>query len=431
LKVLLIGNGAREHALAEAITRGEAKLVSLMAANNPGISSLSSNRFIGRIDEQDLIRHIVEKTKPDIAVIGPEAPLQTGVVDFLSELKVPSVGPVKELAKLETSKSFSRRLQQQYNIKGMPRWQAFESMHEIDSYMEELKDFVIKPDGLTGGKGVKVKGEHFKSISQGVEYCREVLDKHPSVIVEERLEGEEFSLQCLTDGRHVIATPPVQDHKRAFEDDTGPNTGGMGSYSCEDHLLPFLKQEHIDEALEITKGMAKAIHKETGIYYKGVMYGGFILTRDGVKLIEYNARFGDPEAMNVLPLMETSFVDVCRAIVEGSLNTFKTKFSKKATVCKYVVPKGYPEKPVKDVKIDIGKNKARAYYASIDKREDGLYMLGSRAVAFVGISDTIDEAERIAQQGVESVKGPVFYRKDIGTKALLKKRVEHVRSLIP
>ena len=200
-----------------------------------------------------------------------------------------------------------------YKIPGLPKFKVFESLEGVMEFIEDLDQVVIKPDGLTGGKGVKVQGDHFQTKEEALKYCSEVLKTHPAVIAEEKLDGEEFSLQCLTDGKTVIATPPVQDHKRAFEDDKGSNTGGMGSYSCESHLLPFLKKAHVDEALKITRQVAQSIYLETGEYYNGIMYGGFILTRDGVKLLEYNARFGDPEAMNVLPLLKTDFVSVCQA----------------------------------------------------------------------------------------------------------------------
>jgi len=293
--------------------------------------------------------------------------------------------------------------------------------------MRDINDFVVKPDGLTGGKGVKVFGEHLKSIEEALEYSKEVLSKHDSVIVEERLEGEEFSLQCISDGKHLEATVPVQDHKRAYEDDQGPNTGGMGSYSMEDHLLPFLKKRDVEEAEKITKKVMESLYKETGEYYIGVLYGGFILTKKGVKLLEYNARFGDPEVMNILPILKNNFADVCLDAINQELSGIE--FEKKATVCKYVVPKGYPVNPVPG-KIEIPETDAKVYYASVDLREDGLYMTRSRAAAFVGIADNIEGAEKIAQKAVEKVKGNVFYRKDIGTKRLLRKRVEHIKSLM-
>ncbi len=295
---------------------------------------------------------------------------------------------------------------------------------------------MLKPDGLTGGKGVLVQGDHFKSKDEALKLCRQILKESSSVIVEEKFDGEEFSLQCLCDGKTVVGTPLVQDHKRRFDGDQGPNTGGMGSYSLPDHLMPFLKASDVEEGLEITRQVAAALLKETGTPYKGVMYGGFIATKDGVKLLEYNARFGDPEAMNILPLLKTDFVDICRHIINGTLNTLKIEFDPKATVCKYVVPKGYglpadhPDAASSRAKIEVGNvGKARLYYSSVDKKEDGLYLSSSRAIGIVGIADNLDEARIIAEEGVKAVKGPVAYREDIGTQALIQKRIDHMKKI--
>ncbi|MCH8328886.1 MAG: phosphoribosylamine--glycine ligase [Nanoarchaeota archaeon] len=430
-KILLIGHGAREHVIAETFKKNKnVELYSFMKSKNPGIASLSKEIMIGSYSDLDKIREFAEKNEIDFAFIGPEDPLNEGIVDELQENGIAAIGPTKLMAKLETSKSFTRELLKKYNIDGNPKFKIFtkENIGEVNNFLNEIEGIVVKPDGLTGGKGVKVQGDHFNTKEEAIAYCKKVLETHPSVIVEEKLDGEEFSLQCLTDGKTVVATPPVQDHKRAYDDDKGPNTGGMGSYSCENHLLPFLEKKHVDEALEITKKVADAIYQETGLYYKGVMYGGFILTKDGVKLIEYNARFGDPEAMNVLPLLKTDFAGICQAIIIQELDRIKVKFEKKATVCKYAVPKGYPENPVKNEKVVVGPGKAKVYYASVDEKEDGLYMTGSRAIAFLGIGDNLEEAEKIAEEAVCGVKGKVFHRKDIGTKALIEKRVKHVES---
>lgn len=435
VNVLLIGNGAREYVIAETIMKSnkEPKLFSYMKAKNPGIAKLSEDFQIGSYDNLEEIKNFAIANNIDFAVIGPEDPLNNGVVDALNEINIPSVGPTKNLARLETSKSFTRLLLKKYKIDGNPKFKVFESLDGIKEFLKKLDKVVIKPDGLTAGKGVKVQGDHFNTKEEALQYCKEVLKSHPSVIVEEKLEGEEFSLQCFTDGKTVIVTPPAQDHKRAYEDDKGPNTGGMGSYSCENHLLPFLTKKDIDEALKITKQVADAIYKETNEYYKGVMYGGFILTKNGIKLLEYNSRLGDPEAMNVLPLLKTDFIEICEAIINQSLNKIKPEFENKATVCKYVVPKGYPEKPVKNQKIVIDKNKipkkAKIYYASVDEKDNGLFMTTSRAVALVGIADNLEEAEKIAEQAVKAVKGPVFHRKDIGTKELIEKRVRHMEKI--
>src|SRR5439155_12027564 len=173
------------------------------------------------------------------------------------------------------------------------------------------------------------------------------------VLIEEKLEAEEFSLQSFCDGTHLKHMPPIQDHKRAHAGDTGPNTGGMGSYSCEDHGLPFLQPQDLDQAKVINEAVANALFRETKWKYKGILYGGFMVTRGGIRLLEYNARFGDPEALNVLSLLETDLVDVCEAIIEERLDQLEVKFRRQATVCKYVVPKGYPDHPVKGERIDL------------------------------------------------------------------------------
>jgi phosphoribosylamine--glycine ligase len=301
-----------------------------------------------------------------------------------------------------------------------------------------MDSFVIKPDGLTGGKGVKVSGEHFHSVEEALEYCAEIFKSvQPVVVIEEKLDGEEFSFQSFFDEKHIVHTIPVQDHKRAKDNDTGPNTGGMGSYSCADHLLPFLTRDHIRQAGEINRLVGEAVSREIGEEYKGVLYGGFMLTKDGLRVIEYNARFGDPEVMNVLPLMQADFVEVCKAIIDGTLDKLTVRFRHQATVCKYVVPKGYPGKPIRqdDISLDAAKKvpgldeRLRMYYAAVSEKNGKLYLTGSRAVAFVGIANTLFEAERIAEEAASLVEGPVFHRRDIGTAELIQKRIDHMRRI--
>ena len=436
--ILLIGNGAREHAMAEAIARSGYSpiLFSFMKANNPGIASLSDICKLGSYSDLSGITDFALDNKIDFAVIGPEDPLNNGIVDALIQCGIPSVGPVKSLARLETSKSFTRNLVNKYHIPGNPKFKVFTTPDGLETFLDQLAGIVLKPDGLTGGKGVLVQGDHFKSKDEALKLCRQILKESSSVIVEEKFDGEEFSLQCLCDGKTVVGTPLVQDHKRRFDSDQGPNTGGMGSYSMPDHSMPFLKASDVEEGLEITRQVAAALLKETGRPYKGVMYGGFIATKNGVKLLEYNARFGDPEAMNILPLLKTDFVDICRHIIDGTLDTLKIEFDQKATVCKYVVPKGYglpadhPDAASSRAKIEVGNvGKARLYYSSVDKKEDGLYLSSSRAIGIVGIADNLDEARIIAEEGVKAVKGPVAYREDIGTQALIQKRIDHMKKI--
>jgi len=436
--ILLIGNGAREHAIAEAIMRSpqNPRLFSFMKSNNPGIASLSEKIKIGSYSDLDAITGFAKENKIDFAVIGPEDPLNNGVVDALAKADVPSVGPTKSLARLETSKSFTRNLVNKYKISGNPKYKVFLAMDGVEKFLNELEGIVLKPDGLTGGKGVMVQGDHFSTKKEALKLCEQILGGGSSVIVEEKFDGEEFSLQCLCDGKTVVGTPLVQDHKRRFDGDKGPNTGGMGSYSLPDHSMPFLKSSDIEAGLEITRQVVAALSKETGSPYKGIMYGGFIATKNGVKLLEYNARFGDPEAMNILPLLKTDFVEICWHVIDGTLDKIKIEFEHKATVCKYVVPKGYglpadhPDAASSKAKIEVGNvGKARLYYSSVDKKDDGLYLSSSRAIGIVGIADTLEEARNITAEGVKAVKGPVAYREDIGTDTLIQKRIDHMQKI--
>jgi phosphoribosylamine--glycine ligase len=212
----------------------------------------------------------------------------------------------------------------------------------------------------------------------------------------------------------------------------GPNTGGMGTYSDANHSLPFLNDEDIDKAHNINIATANALKDKFGEGYKGILYGGFIATSNGVKLIEYNARLGDPEAMNVLPLLDSCFIDICNGIVNGNLNSMDVQFRAKATVCKYAVPNGYPDKPIRGVPIDISgvKNPEQLFYASVDIKDGQLILGGSRTVAAVGIADNISNAEKIAEKNISAIKGPLFHRTDIGTNKLIQNKLDHMLSLI-
>lgn len=434
-RILLVGNGAREHVLAETLKHSPqgCELGVYAKAKNPGIFELATVYEVGSLSDLEALAKFAESFKPDFAVIGPDDPIADGAADALAVLDIPSVAPLKALARLESSKSFTRDLLAKYEIPGNPQFKVFTSEAGMKEFIEQSLEgnYVIKADGLMGGKGVKVSGEHLKTVEEGLVYALECLDSDGRVVIEEKFVGQEFSLLSFVDGKHVVDMPAVQDHKRAYEGDTGPNTGGMGTWSDANHSLPFLKESDIEEAHAITVKVAEALHQETGQFYKGVMYGGFIAVKDGVRLIEYNARFGDPEAMNVLPLLKTDFIAVCEAIIEGNLDELTVEFEPKATVVKYVVPEGYPTNSAKGEKIEVGDvpESVKVYYASVDQKEDGLYLSGSRAIAFVGMADTIAEAEQLAQSAVDSVSGPVFYRKDIGTAELIQVRLDHMKSL--
>ncbi len=435
-KILLVGNGAREHVIAETLKRSrhDVQLFVVGKALNPGLLMFAEDYLLADVCDLKAIREYAIQIRPDFAVLGPEAPIAAGVADMLLELEIHSASPLRTVGRLESSKSFTRDLVLKYDIPGNPKFKVFFDEGGLEEFFQELgDDFVVKADGLKGGKGVMVSGDHLHGIEEGLAYARECLAEADRVVVEEKLIGQEFSLMSFCDGKHTVEMPAVQDHKRAFNGDKGPNTGGMGSYSCADHSLPFLKASDLEEAAEITRRVAHALVEETGQFFKGVMYGGFIATAKGVRLIEYNARFGDPEAMNVLPLLKTDFVDLCEAIINGELDKLRVEFEAKATVCQYVVPEGYPDESVKGVKVEINdfpeNDGLKLYYASVDSKEDGLYLGGSRALAFVGLADDLNKARELANAGVNCVKGPVFYRTDIGNEELLQKRVQMMKDL--
>jgi len=292
----------------------------------------------------------------------------------------------------------------------------------------------VKPSGLTGGKGVKVTGFQLKDGAEAKKYASELLSTNQgSIVVEEKLDGEEFSLQAFSDGSRVHGMPLVQDHKRAYEGDIGPNTGGMGSYSDANHLLPFLKRAHRDEAIGIMQKTIEAFRKKTGKPYVGVLYGGFMATASGVKLIEYNARFGDPEAMNVLSILKSDLYSILEQMAAHRMGK-APEFENKATVCKYLVPEGYPGKPVTGQPLEfddaaLEKSGARIYYASVYEKDGAIFTQSSRSAGLMGVAGTIGEAERIAESACGAVQGRVWHRQDIGTKGLLERRMAHMKEI--
>ena len=433
---LIVGHGAREHVIGETLVRGGANLFSFMSFKNAGLEDLSKNIEIQSETDFQKILEFCKKNSIDFAIIGPEAPLVIGIVDALEKSGIPCVGPKIEAAQLEGSKVFMRELLEKYKIQSNVMSKMFDSMEGVESYIKDIGEgnIVVKPEGLTGGKGVKVYGDHLFSKKDLLEYCNELVDKKNRFLLEEKCDGEEFTLQAFVDGKNVIGSPLVQDHKRAYEDDKGPNTGGMGSYSMEDHLMPFFTQNDVNEALADMKKTVAAVKAETGVEYKGFLYGQFMKTASGIKLIEYNSRLGDPEAMNVLPLLKGNFVDICWAIINGNLSK-SYEFEKKASVCKYLAPEGYPVNPKKDEQIlidkkNLDKTGAKYYYASVYREGQNVYTTTSRSMGVLGISDTLEKAEKIAEAGVGCIKGKLFHRKDVGTQKLLQKRIDHMNSLL-
>jgi len=347
-------------------------------------------------------------------------------VDHLESVGINCVGPTHAAARIETDKAFCRDMMELHGIDGCPQYRIFKNPAEAVSFINDHEeDLAIKPIGLTGGKGVRIMGEQVDRAG-AIAYVKSL---HGGVVLEERLIGEEFTLQAFVDGSHLIPMPLVQDHKRAFEGDLGPNTGGMGSYSMPDHMLPFVAETDYQKALAIMHSTV-AVMERTGRPYKGILYGQFMNTARGPKVIEFNARFGDPEAMNVLSLLSSDLSGIVEKITRGSLSAADARFEKAATVCKYIVPTGYPNSPAKGDPITIGPHTgALLYYANVEERGGILSTLSSRTLAFVGVGPTLEEAEQRAELSASAVEGRVRYRRDIGTRALLDRRISHMKEL--
>lgn len=437
MKVLVIGGGGREHAAVEALYKSGAEIYAVMKNANPGIIRRSKKYAV--IDEVDIdkICNFAKKTGVVMAFVGPEAPLERGIVNALEKIEIKCAGPTKDAAKIETSKSFMRDLVTKYEIDGNIKFTSFNNADDAKAYVKDIDhEIVVKPIGLTGGKGVKVQGEHLHSLEDIVRYIDEIFKNKiggTGVILEEKVTGEEFTQMGFCDGKKVIPMPLVQDHKRAYEEDRGPNTGGMGSYSDSNHLLPFITANERNAALKIIQDVVDAMAKE-GHPYRGPIYGQFMLTAKGPKIIEFNARLGDPEAMNVLSTLETDFTDICHKMATGSLNN-NIKFCHEATVCKYVVPEGYGIKPVpgKEIVVDengIENSGAIIYYANVNQKGEKLLTDTSRSIAIVGIDNSIDVAEQNCEKALKFVKcNNVFVRHDIGTKKLIEQRIAHMQQL--
>lgn len=437
---MVVGGGAREHAICDAIVRSKnVNLFSVMNNLNPGIKQMSEDFLQEKETNVEQVVNFAKEKNIEIVIVGPEAPLEAGLVNLLNENGIKACSPTKEAARIETDKEWMRNLLKKYNIPGQLRCETFTDSAKAKKYIEKQDcEVAIKPIGLTGGKGVKIYGDHFKNIDEAMEYVTEVIDNkiggQSKVLVEEKAIGEEFTLQAFSDGNTILPLHAVQDHKRLLPGDSGPNTGGMGSYSCGNGLLPFLSKSEYEEGAGILQKIIEALNKE-GCKYIGPIYGQFMITVDGPKIIEINARFGDPEAMNVLPLLETDFVEICTGMLDGTLSSKKIKIKNKSTVCKYVVPEGYGVKSMVGEKIVVDEDAIKntgseLFYASVNKQNDFVHTTSSRSLAVVGIADDLANAENICEKALNYVKGDhIFIRHDIGTPELIEKRITHMNKL--
>jgi phosphoribosylamine---glycine ligase len=439
MRVLLLGGGAREHALAHALSLAEAELVVAAPNLNPGIKAVAREYVVTDPTRPEPMVALAQAHRVDYALIGPEAALATGVGDALRAAQVPVVGPSKGGAQIETSKRFCRELLARHGIVASPRVTPVANLDEVEARVREFAvPFVVKPVGLTSGQGVKVQGIDFETAEDGATYAKQYLAAHPTgggVLLEEKVEGEEFSLMALVTDSGVYPLPVVQDFKRALDGDLGGNTGGMGSYSQRDHLLPFLSRSMYEKALDTLRATVDALHAE-GIPYRGVLYGGFMLTAAGPVLMEFNARFGDPEAINVATLYEQGdFAELLHGVATGRVDPNLMRFRLRATAVKYLVPPGYPGQPIAGGILTVDEPAIEAAgvqvrYGSVDAAGPSQVRLTrSRGIALVGEASAVHEAGARVEEALQHITGDYRVRHDIASREDLARRVEHMRRL--
>ncbi len=408
MKILVIGKGGREHALAYACHKSKLCDELYMAPGNPGMAKIGTCVDVSDSDIDGLVSFAKEK-QIDLSIVGPEATLSLGVVDAFQKAGLKIFGPTKAAAQVESSKDFAKNIMAKYGIP-TAAYQTFDDLEKATAYVKEKgAPIVIKEDGLKAGKGVTVAQE----LSEALEaleaaFCQE----GNKVVIEECLVGFEFSLICLVHNEQVIPLEIAQDHKPVFDGDKGPNTGGMGSYSPVKKITP----EIVENAMEtIMKPMAKAMVQE-GVSFTGFLYGGLMLTQDGVKVIEFNARFGDPEAEVVLPRLESDFVQAILDVMENK--PVHLTWSSKVSHGVVLASTNYPASSTKGAVIQNTDNlDALVFHMGTKMEKDQLVTDGGRVLMVVTLEDTLEEAYAHTYKEVEKIEcTDLFYRHDIGKK---------------
>ncbi|MDR4307541.1 phosphoribosylamine--glycine ligase [Chelatococcus sambhunathii] len=413
--VLLVGSGGREHALAAALSKS-ARLSRLIAApGNPGIAKHAECRPVAVDDIQGLVRLAADE-KADLVVVGPEAPLVAGLADRLSEAGIKVFGPSAAAARLEGSKAFTKALCARHDIPTA----GFRHCRSKDEARAAIDAFgapvVVKADGLAAGKGVTVA----EDLDQAYEAVEAIFAAPGAeAVVEEFMEGEEASLFALVDGTTALPFGDAQDHKRVFDGDKGPNTGGMGAYSPAPVLSPALAEQAMAEIVRPTvKAMA-----EDGWPFVGFLYAGLMLTSDGPKLVEYNVRFGDPEAEVVLPRLESDFLDLLLAAVDGRLDGVEPAFSDRTALTVVLATKGYPGdydrgSEIRGVEAAEARDGVTVFHAGTKRDGERLLANGGRVLAVTALGADAAEAQVNAYAAVDLIDWPEgFCRRDIGWRA--------------
>lgn len=460
--VLVVSYGSREAAMIDAFARSQNYEVEIYVVDkqrNPfNVKRAVKHIVLPDLDIQGICKFARRnKESIDFGIVGPEKPIIEGIRDLVEEQTgIPMICPKKEFS-IEESKVKQRILFQETVPEANPRFKVFspedyrdlaELKKSVYEWLDELKNqAVVKPDKPVASKGVGVWGDHFKTRDQLFEHFLSNY-QYGSVIVEEKVDGEESSFQAFCDGSHLVPLPDTRDYKRAFDDDKGPNTGGMGSYKDVGETLPFLTRRDREKEVEIANAIFKKWNRRDEFGLRGVpLYLAFMHTRDGVKILENNSRPGDPEIINILPILKDDFTDLCFRMLEGSLHG--VELEKSATVVIYKAPATYggycetfPNLVNKDEdgkSIDLTKacelsrkygDDIRVYPGSMEQRNSEIYALKSRAICAVGIGNSIETARQISIEGIDAVKGgALWHRTDVASKQHIEKSVSHLQEL--
>lgn len=425
MKVLIFGSGGREHALAWAVKRSERVSEIVCAPGNGGIAQIARCIPVDLKDLEALVRLAIEE-QPGLTIVGPELPLSLGVVDALQDLGLRVFGPTRAAAMLESSKGFAKRFLQRNNIP-TANYAVCSTAAELEGAVEVFHPpIVVKADGLASGKGVLICQSRRTAVeaAQGLFSGSLLGEAERQVIIEEFLEGEEVSFLCLSDGRHVAALVPAQDHKRVGDGDTGPNTGGMGVYTSETLLDPGMAEwilHHIAEPAILAMA-------EENTPFVGVLYCGLMLTARGPQVLEFNARFGDPETQAILVRLESDLVDALEACIDSRLDQIQLRWSEGASACVIASSAGYPGSyetgfPISGLSSAARIPGVQIFHSGSRRLGNQLVTGGGRVLGVTAAAASLDEALGRAYQAIAEIQFEgIYYRRDIGLRALNKAR---------
>ena len=412
MNVLVLGSGGREHALALKISESKLLKKLFVMPGNPGTSKFAKNIDINPLDKVEVLKFCLSK-QINLVIPGCEIYLEKGISDYLIKAGIHVFGPIKKAAKLESSKEFAKLIMKKYNIP-TANYEVFKEYKKAVKYIDENEvPIVIKYDGLAGGKGVVVA---FTKEEAKLTLDKMLVHKkygNSKVIIEEYLEGPEFSLMCFVDNNIVIPMPICQDHKRLLDNDLGPNTGGMGIYSP----VPIIEEKDIDWSVKNIMEKTVEALKNEGIFYTGFLYGGLIKTIDGPKVIEFNVRFGDPEAEVLMPKLESDILEIISSI--KSKKKIEVSWNKDYVLGVVLASDGYPSSYDKGIIIENANKINNLYHMGTKNDLDNLVTNGGRVLFVYGKGKTLLEAKENAYKDIKKIKCKnLFYRKDIGYKSI-------------